>query len=152
MNLLEVLMAAVLFVLSAGSSLQIWNLISSGEMQHQQRQRLADRLDVELAAVEGLLRQQARQVQALPACGQGAAPLALLIGTRPVHEGIVRRITPLDLEDGLLLELAVEGSPLRRRRLYRPAALGLCLPASPPLTPAPARPPLPEAGGSHALS
>jgi hypothetical protein len=109
-SLIEVLMAALVFSLSAGSSLRIWSLISMGVMQEERRQVLADRLDGELAGLEAMLR---------------------LLSARPRAVGVQRRLTRLPADDGLVLELAIEGLPLRRQRLLLPAALGLC--QSPPV-------------------
>lgn len=126
MNLIEVLLAALLFSLSAGSSLRIWGLISMGVMQEERRQLLADRLDGELAALEASLRLQSRQALPPPPCGNTASSLQSLLSARPSPEGVQRRLTLLPADDGLLLELAIEGLPLRRQRLVLPAALGLC--------------------------
>lgn len=126
MSLIEVLMAALLFSLSAGSSLRIWSLISMGAMQEERRQVLADRLDGELAGLEAMLRLQSRQALQPPPCGHAAASLQALLSARPSAEGVQRRLTLLPADDGLVLELAIEGLPLRRQRLLLPAALGLC--------------------------
>ncbi len=126
MNLIEVLMAALLFSLSAGSSLRIWSLISMGVMQEERHQLLAERLDGELAALEATLRLQSRQVLQPPPCGNTAASLQALLSSRPSAEGVQRRLTLLPADDGLVLELAIDGLPVRRQRLLLPAALGLC--------------------------
>lgn len=140
MNLMEVMVATLLFSVSAGSSMRIWSLISSGEARQRHQQQQAERLEAELASQEALLRQQALQATDLPICGQGADRLVALLKARPARPGVLRRITRLDLEDGVLVELASEGASLSRQRLYRPAALGLCLPF-------PVAAPLPAAGG-----
>lgn len=126
MNLIEVLMAALLVSLSAGSSLRIWSLIAMGVTQEERRQLLADRLEGELAALEASLRLQSRQSPQPPPCGNSAATLQTLLSSRPSAEGVERRLTLLPADDGLLLELAIDGLPLRRQRLLLPAALGLC--------------------------
>jgi type II secretory pathway component PulJ len=164
MNLIEVMLATVLFAFSAGSSLQIWGLISLDERQQQQRQQLAERLEGELVSLEALLRQQPRRAGELPPCAQGREQLTSLLNSLPPRAGVQRRITAVEQQDGLLLELAIDGSSLRRQRLYRSAALGLCLPPSsaaapaaataltptPPATQAPLTAPL--AGGGNGLS
>lgn len=165
MNLIEVMLATVLFSFSAGSCLQLWGLISIEEQQQQQRQQQAERLEGELVSLEALLRQQPRGAGDLPLCAQGRERLASLLASQPPRAGVQRRITAVEQEDGLLLELAVDGSSLRRQRLYRSAALGLCLPPSPAEAAAAAaaptpgalpspQPPLsaPQAGGGHGLS
>lgn len=148
MNLMEVMVATLLFSVSAGSSMRIWSLISSGEAQQRQSQEQAQRLESELASVEAQLRLEAQQATALPVCGQGAAHLVALLTSRPSRPGVLRQITRLDLEDGVLLQLAGEGSPLRRQRLYRPAALGLCTPSPTALL---LQPPA-ASGGNHDLA
>jgi hypothetical protein len=125
-NLTEVLLAALLFSLSAGSSLRIWSLITVGVMQEERRQLLADRLDGELASLEASLRLHSRQSLQPPPCGNAATSLQTLLSSRPSGEGVQRRVTVLHADDGLLLELAIEGLPVRRQRLVLPAALGLC--------------------------
>lgn len=126
MNLIEVLMAALLFSLSAGSSLRIWSLISMAVMQEERRQLLADRLDSELAALEASLRLQSRQTLQPPPCGNTASVLQTRLSSRPSTEGVLRRLTVLPAEDGLLLELSIQDLPVRRQRLVLPVALGLC--------------------------
>lgn len=126
MNLIEVLVAALLFSLSAVSSLRIWNLIAIGVTQEERHQQLADRLEGELAALEASLRQQSRQTLPRPPCGNSATALQTLLRSRPSTEGVERRLALLPEDDGLLLDLAIEGLPLRRQRLLLPAALGLC--------------------------
>jgi hypothetical protein len=125
-NLIEVLLAALLFSLSAGSSLRIWSLIAMGVTQEERRQLLADRLEGELAALEASLRLQSRQTLEPPPCGNSATTLQTLLSSRPSSAGVERRLTLLPADDGLLLELAIEGLPHRRQRLLLPAALGLC--------------------------
>lgn len=167
MNLIEVMLATVLFSCSAASCLQLWGRLCLDAQRQQQRQQQAERLEGELVALEAHLRQQPRQVQALPPCGPGPEPLRSLLTAPPAAAGVQRQIMALGLEEGLLVELSIEGSSLRRQRLYRAAALGLCLPAGPatapaapaaavapamPQTPAaPAAQPLPV-GGSDGLS
>lgn len=126
MNLIEVLLAALLFSLSAGSSLRIWSLMAMGVLQDERHQHLADQLDGELAALEASLRLQARQAPQPPPCGNTSTSLQTLLSARPSPQGVQRRLTRLSAGDGLLVELAIEGLPLRRQRLVLPAALGLC--------------------------
>ena len=132
MNLMEVMMATLLFSVSAGSSMRVWSLISSGEAQQRLHREQAELLETELASQEAWLRQQALVATDLPVCGQGAERLVALLGRRPPRPGVQRRITRLDLEDGVLVELTGEHSSLLRQRLYRPAALGMCLPSPVP--------------------
>lgn len=139
MNLMEVLIAALLFALSAGSSLRIWSLVSMGVMQEERQQQLADRLDGELAALEASLRLHSRQTLEPPPCGNSADSLRTLLSSRPSSAGVQRQLSLLPSQDGLLLELAIEGLPVRRQRLLLPAALGLCQPL-PSATAAPAAP------------
>lgn len=126
MNLAEVLMAAMLLAMSAGSSLRIWSLISVSVIQEERRQQLADRLDGELAALEASLRLQNRQGSSPPPCGNSAAALQMQLNSRPSAAGVQRQLKLLPAEDGLLLELAIDGLPFRRQRLVLPAAMGLC--------------------------
>lgn len=135
MNLVEVVLAGVLFTVSAGSSLQIWSLVSLGVAQEERRQQLADRLEGELVGLEALLRSQARRMLPVPTCGASAATLQALLAARTPAVGVQRQLRLLPEEDGLLVELTAEGFPLRRQRLYVPAALGLCVPAAPLMGP-----------------
>lgn len=130
MNLVEVVLAGVLFTVSAGSSLQIWSLVSLGVVQEERRQQLADRLEEELVGQEALLRLQGRRMLPAPTCGASAAALQALLAARTPGAGVQRQLRLLPQEDGLLVELTAEGLPLRRQRLYLPAALGLCVPAA----------------------
>lgn len=150
MSLLEGLIAALLFALSAGASLQIWSQLSVGVIQEEQQQQLADRLDAEVAAIDASLRLQSRQQLQPPPCGATVAALHDQLSTRPLAAGIQRQLTVLHADEALLLDLAVDGLRLRRQRLYMPAALGLCSPIpSAPLPVAPAATE-PLAGGAAA--
>jgi hypothetical protein len=144
MSLIEGLIAALLFSLSAGSSLQIWSQLSLGVMQEERHQQLADRLDAELAAIDASLRLQSRQLLQPPPCGNTAAALQALLAGRPLAAGIQRQLTVLQAEESVLLNLTVEGLPIRRQRLYLPAALGLCSATAAPV-PTPPLPTLPLA-------
>lgn len=126
MSLMEVVIAAVLFTFSAGSSLQIWSQLSLGVMQQERHQQLADQLDAELAALDASLRLQSRQLLQPPPCGNSAAALRSQLSARPLAAGLQRQLTVLEGDEALLLDLAIDGLPIRRQRLYLPAALGLC--------------------------
>lgn len=132
MSLIEVLIAALLFSLSASASLQIWSQLCQGVIQEERHQQLADRLDTELAALDASLRLQGRQLLQPPPCGNTGAALHSQLSARPLGAGIQRQLSisaggsgPTG-DEALLLELAVDGLPIRRQRLYVPAALGLC--------------------------
>lgn len=129
MNLIEVLMAALLFSLSAGSSLRILSQTTLGVMQEERRQQLRERLDGELAVLEASLRRLARQTPQPPPCGNTAASLRAQLSSLPSTAGVLRQLSLLPGQDGLLLELALEDLPVRRQRLVLPAALGLCQPS-----------------------
>jgi hypothetical protein len=125
MNLIEVLVASLLVSLSAVSSLGIWSQITLGVVQEERRQLLSERLEAELATLDANLRIQRRGLTTAT-CGASAAALQTSLAAQPVAAGVERRLKVLPGEDGVLLELSIEGLPLRRRRLYLPAALGLC--------------------------
>lgn len=152
MSLIEALIAGLLFTISAGSSLQIWSQLCLGVLQEERHQQLADRLEAELAALDASLRLRSRQTLQQPPCGNSATTLQTLLGSRPSAEGVERRLTPLPADDGVLLELTIEGLPLRRQRLYLPAALGLCSPAAPTPTPVPVPVPTVQIGGEPLAS
>ncbi|MFM7087281.1 MAG: hypothetical protein ACKOXO_09880 [Cyanobium sp.] len=148
MNLVDVLMAGLVFSIGAGSSLQIWSLVSVGVLQQEQRQQQADRLEEELAALEAVLRLQSRRTTPIAAgelpqrCQVAAAALHTWLVSRPLGAGVERRLTMLPDGEGVLLELAHTAGTWQRQRLYHPAAHGLC----PPAAPRPAEP----GGESHA--
>jgi hypothetical protein len=131
MNLVEVVLAGILLTVSAGSSLQIWSLVSLGVAQEERRQQLAERLEGELVGLEAQLRSQGRRMLPASICGASAATLQALLAARTPVAGVQRQLRLLPEEDGLLVELTAEEIPLRRQRLYVPAALGLCVPAVP---------------------
>ncbi|MFM7314635.1 MAG: type II secretion system protein J [Cyanobium sp.] len=131
MSLMEVMVAALLFSMSAVSSLQIWSQVTMGVLQEERRQQLLERLDAELAAVEASLRQQKHLGLPEPICGTAADAMKTLLAARPAGDGVERQLIVLREEDSLLVEMAIEGLPIRRQRLYQPAALGLCRSDSP---------------------
>ena len=126
MNLIELMVASSLVSVCALASLGLCSQISLAVLQEERRQHLADRLEGELAALEATLRLQSQRSARPSTCDIAAAELQALLASRPPGSGVQRRLQRLEREDGLLLELAIEGLPIRRQRLYMPAALGLC--------------------------
>jgi hypothetical protein len=147
MSLLEVVTGMVLFVMAAGSSLQLWALASAAAQEQDRRQQRLEQLE---AAV---LRAERSPSSLAPSHGDCAAAAQRLMNTlaaQPLAAGLERRLARSPAGDGVVLSLTAAGDPEPRQRLYMPAALGLC---GAPLVTVPVPPletaPLPPLGGSR---
>lgn len=125
MNLIEPLVASLVFCGVASASLQVWSLGLAAAQSQQQRQSLQDRIDGELIASEAWLRQQPRPT-APPPCAQVAPQLAASLGALPPAEGVQRQVDASADGQTLLLQVVGPVADTSRMRVLHPATLGLC--------------------------
>ncbi|MEI8251718.1 MAG: hypothetical protein WCF98_11155 [Synechococcus sp. ELA057] len=130
MQLLESMVAAAIMAASGAASLQLWAGLCQSTVEETRNQGGADQLEAELTAIEASLQQLALSRGALAPCGQAAPALLEKLQARPPATTVHRDLSLLLDEDALQVELSSEGKALSRRRVYNPAALGLCTPAS----------------------
>ena len=127
MQLVEVMVAATVFAMASGSSVQLWSRAAMGsqrvEFQHQQRERIElDRLQL-----QARWQQDLRQPTGAAGCAVCRDQLITVAERVPVPPQLRRALLPADQADALLVRWWVEASPaLQRERLFTPAGLGLC--------------------------
>ncbi len=129
MNLIEVVVAAALFLGACSGAAQMGassaQAMTQGRLQGQQ----LEQIEAQFLAAAALL----RQVEPSPdrTCDAAAQQLQsqLAASLPPVEAGVVRQLSLVPGSIHLQLTLAGEGG-LRRQRLYSPAAAGLCGPVS----------------------
>jgi type II secretory pathway component PulJ len=128
MNLLEVLVAAVVVAGASCGSAQVLGMGSRWSLQAEQRQQRLERQEAAMVAAEAAVRRLAEAAPRAGACGAAAAELAAALeqpsGESGDEAGPTRQV--VQEEEQVLLEVAGEGDEPPRRRLFSPAALGLC--------------------------
>ncbi len=141
MNLVEVMVAALVFALASNASLQLWSSSASWSQRAQLRQETMRRIDGVLLRQEHRLRRSAAEQRAAqpaeappPADCAGAAEWMghQLAAPLPLPEGVSEVLEPAAAEGGggLWLVLRAEEQAIERRRLFLAAAHGLCRPAA----------------------
>jgi type II secretory pathway pseudopilin PulG len=143
MTLLELLTGTVIFVVAAGSSLQLWARAGAAAMEQERQRQRMEQVEAVVLRAETALRSLA------PSSGDCAAAAERLLQTlaaEPPVPGLERHLQRTAGGDGVLLSLTVAGEPAPRQRLYVPAALGLCG-AAPEAAPE-ATAPVPPQGGA----
>ncbi|KEF41347.1 MAG: hypothetical protein ER33_11910 [Cyanobium sp. CACIAM 14] len=125
MSLVELVTGTVVFVLAAGSSLQIWALATSGTLAQERLQRRLEDADASLLRAEAVLR---RLAPSGGDCAEAAVRLLQALANEPVAPSLERQLQTSAAGDGVVLQLMVEGMAEPRVRLFLPAALGLCGP------------------------
>jgi hypothetical protein len=123
MSLLEVVTGMVLFVMTAGSSLQLWAMAGAAAHDQARRQQRMDQLEAAVLRAETSLRSLAPSHGDCPAAAQR---LMKALAAQPLSAGLERRLARSPAGDGVVLSLTAEGEAGARQRLYLPAALGLC--------------------------
>lgn len=131
MTLAEVLVASALLFGCLSGSLQLWALTVGESQAEERRQLLRERVEAELMANEARLRWHSRGGSLSSDCAAQAGSLQSALATYPVPEGLRRELRAV--EQGQLLELSVDADDLQepRRRLWSPAAFGLCAAIAP---------------------
>jgi hypothetical protein len=128
MTLTELLAASLLLsgCVAASSRLQV-TTVAAG-MAEEQRQELRERVDAELNAIESRLAQAGAAPASPPAssCGVWVGRWLDDLQAVPPAEGLRRGQVMLEGQDLLRVEVDAEGLEEPRRRLYSPAAFGLC--------------------------
>jgi hypothetical protein len=125
MNLLEVLMAGVLFLGSSGAAMAVWSRTAEALAADRERLALLDRLEAEVAAGESRLRDPAlRFGSPQVSCSEVMGRLLTALDSAPPSEGVVRQLRLVASDE--LLQLRLEAGGEERVRAYSPAAFGGC--------------------------
>jgi type II secretory pathway component PulJ len=139
-NLVEVLLAGLLFSLASAGSLEVMAGLGRSQQRTSQAQAAEVQLEAELRRSQALVRSGAAQQQATDlACEQPALLLSRLLTDPAPGEGnapapsaatptpLVRQVSVL--APGLVrLQLGAAGGRWQRQRLFSAAAYGLCPP------------------------
>lgn len=136
MTLVEVMVSSVVFALAVNSSAQLWGSAMAWNQRAEQRQELLGQLDLALLQRERALRlAAAEEVEAAGAavpmsCGAAAAWLGLQqsAASSPLPEGITLTPEAAEAEGAGALWLTAKAEGIERKRLFAPAAHGLCRP------------------------
>lgn len=140
MNLVEVLLAGLLFSLASAGSLEVMAGLGRSQQRTSQAQAAEVQLEAELRRSQARVRSGAAQQQATDlACEQPALLLSRLLTNPAPGEGndpapsaatpapLVRQVSVL--APGLVrLQLGAAGGRWQRQRLFSAAAYGLCPP------------------------
>ena len=125
MNLIEVLMAAGLFLGSSAASMLVWSRATAVLVADSERLRRLDDLEAELQAGEARLRDPT-QLFASPTadCSDQALRLVAVLDNQPPPLGVVRQIVLPEGTKPMLVRLSA--GDVERVRAYNPAAFGGC--------------------------
>lgn len=126
MTLSELLMASLLLCGSVAASSRLEVSVVAAAMEEEQRQEMRERVEAELAGVENQLAQRGGGAVPSAACAEVVGQWRQDLAASPVAEGLQRRQAQVAGEALLQVEVDAEGLNEPRRRLYSPAAFGLC--------------------------
>ncbi|SBO43204.1 type II secretion system protein [Cyanobium sp. NIES-981] len=115
MSLVEVMVGAGVFALSAGCSLQVWSGTASWSQRAERQRQEQEQLETRLLAVQAVLQQHA----GTPLASDCDAALAALAPRLPAQGAWVA-------QDGGVLVVLDGAEAARRQRWFDPAAYGLC--------------------------
>lgn len=138
MNLVEPMVASVLFIGAATGSLQLQLLATAADGADERLQAALDRAEAELQAAELLLRRRAQAgADRHRPCPDVARLWAALLAEQPVAPGLTRsqEVEPAADPPRLRLRVAAEGLGEPRERHYSPAAYAACAPEGGDATP-----------------
>ncbi len=128
MQLVEVMVAATVFAIATGSSVQLWSRAALGSQQVEMHQQQGERIELDRLQLQARWQAELRQ-PAGPACVVSPAQLITVAERVPVPPQLRRDVAPIDQGSALRVRWWVEESPaVARERLFTPAGLGLCDP------------------------
>lgn len=129
MNLIEVMLASAIFAGAAGGSLQLWAASAAASQQSVERERLLERMDLDLLQLQARWRRDAQGWAGLR-CEVATVRLEDLAAVSPVPPQLRRSVEPSADGSGLVITLSGQqpgqSEGLRRQRLFTAAALGPC--------------------------
>lgn len=128
MQLVEVMVAATVFAMATGSSVQLWSRAALGSQQVEIHQQQGERIELDRLQLQARWHAGLRQ-PAGPACAVSPAQLVKVAERVPVPPQLRRDVTPVDQGSALRVRWSGEASPaLARERFFTAAGLGLCVP------------------------
>jgi len=136
MTISESLVASCLLLSSLAGSLQVWGASVGVAVAEESRQELRERVEAELMATEARLRRHGEAMPESSDCVSHGQALGAALAAHPLPEGLRRKVATT--QEGLV-QVEVGADRLAepaRRRLWSPAAFGLCgAAAAAPLVP-----------------
>ena len=128
MNLVEILVASVILVISSSCSLQLWASSTNSAEQAERRQHQLGQLEIALLASQARLAALAAQPVASD-CVDAASWLVAHLQSQPLGEGLSREVSA---EPGALVRVRISAPEVgERQRWLSPAAYGLWGPTEP---------------------
>ena len=128
MNLVEILVASVILVISSSCSLQLWASSTNSAEQAERRQHQLGQLEIALLGSQARLAALAA-LAAQPVASDCADAASWLVGhlqSQPLGAGLSREVSA---EPGALVRVRISAPEVgERRRWLSPAAYGLCGP------------------------
>jgi hypothetical protein len=127
MTLAEVVLAALILIGAATTSLQIWAFSMAGINRSQQRQLAMNRIDAELISLQRHWHKQQDSEPLAHSCQMASEMLLDELQQEPLAQGIQRKLTLIPEEEAIMVNLSDQDEPLvRREQLVKPAAWHLC--------------------------
>jgi hypothetical protein len=138
MNLIEVVVAAALFLGACSGAAQMGASSAQAMTQGRQQEQLQEQFEAQFLAAAALLRQAEPSPDLTCATAAQQLHSQLVAALPPVPTGLVRQLSLVPASAAasdptspqVQLTLTSEGG-LRRQRWYSPAAAGLCGPGTP---------------------
>ena len=126
MALVELMMATGIFLAAGACSLQLWS--SSARASHQlgAEQRVLLQMDGQLLRLRAHWLQAASRPLAPLGCQAASDWMVQTAAGLDTPPGLTQDLTRLPAGNGLAVALRSEAVELERRRVFAPAALGLC--------------------------
>lgn len=132
MQLVEVLVAGVVFTAASGSSLQLFAQAASSSQQTELRQQRLERIELDRLQLQAHWH---RELAGAEACAISAEQLKALAAAVPAPPQLQREVVLGEQPDELRLRWRFAGEPgVVRERLVTAAGLGTSCTASAPLT------------------
>jgi hypothetical protein len=130
MQIVEVLVAAVVFSAASASSLQLWSQAAVSAEGAQRQALQLERIELDRLQLQAHWR---RDLGAEAACGDGGDAMKAVAVALPVPPQLQRELLPSPEPAGVLVRWRVASEPaLQRERLFTPAGLGVCQANTPP--------------------
>ena len=123
MQIVEVMVAAVVFTTASASSLQIWSHAASSTQLAVRGEELLERIELDRLQLQAHWR---RDLEAAAACGISGDALISVASAVPVPPQLQREVWPGPDADAVRVRWRIETDPsLQRERVFTLAGLGL---------------------------
>lgn len=126
MQLIELIMAAVVFSGAASCSLQLWGQAASGAHRAEHLEQLQQRIELDRLQLQAHWQ---RLLSAAPVCSSAVTEIVSIAAALPLPPQVQRRTRVDDHSAGVWVHWQATDTPgLERERLFTAAGLGFCPP------------------------